>query len=75
MLIITLLSISFPFLIFVLLLYGMYKGLIKKSNITAYYTPFDEITGQSYNSFQDEQEMEEEEDDQEGEEINKLPHV
>ncbi|MGM9924906.1 MAG: DUF3951 domain-containing protein [Bacillus sp. (in: firmicutes)] len=46
---------GFPITVFVLTMIGLYKLFVKKRNITAYYTPFDEITGQTPIAFHDEQ--------------------
>lgn len=54
------------FSIIILFLIGIvfYKFIIKKENIISYYTPFDNITGQSPSEFHEEKEEREQEDDQ-----------
>lgn len=49
---------------------AFYKLFIRKKNITAFYTPFDEITGQSTVVFHEEQEVTAE-DDEYGDDKNK----
>lgn len=56
--------IGFPVTIVILVLVGFYKVFIKKKSVTPFYTPFDEITGQSAVSFHDEQEILAEDEDQ-----------
>jgi hypothetical protein len=50
-------AIGFPLAIVILTLIGFYKVFVKKRIITAYYTPFDHITGQSVVAFHEEQEV------------------
>lgn len=63
-------ALSFPMVVFILTIVGLYKLFIKKRNITAFYTPFDEITGQSAVAFHEEQEVIAEDEDQ-GDDKNK----
>ncbi|WP_163103086.1 DUF3951 domain-containing protein [Peribacillus alkalitolerans] len=57
-------AISFPVCIILLVLIGFYKVFIKKKTVVNFYTPFDQITGQSNVEFHEEQEVLEEEKDQ-----------
>jgi hypothetical protein len=50
-------AIGLPLAIVILVLIGFYKVFVKKRNITAFYTPFDEITGQTEVVFHEEQEI------------------
>ncbi|MBO9129356.1 DUF3951 domain-containing protein [Bacillus sp. 165] len=50
-------AIGLPLAIVVLTLIGFYKVFIQKRRITAYYTPFDHITGHSLSPFHEEQEV------------------
>ncbi|KGP71560.1 DUF3951 domain-containing protein [Pontibacillus yanchengensis] len=56
-------SIIFPFIIVILVIIGFYKAFVKKKDVSAYYTPFDEITGQTEVTFHEEQEVVSEEDE------------
>jgi hypothetical protein len=40
-------AVGIPVVVFILTLIGFFKMFIKKKNITPFYTPFDEITGQT----------------------------
>ncbi|MFB9761979.1 DUF3951 domain-containing protein [Ectobacillus funiculus] len=55
-------AIGLPMAIVILTLIGFYKLFIKKKNITAFYTPFDEITGQTPIAFHEEQHVVEEDE-------------
>jgi hypothetical protein len=57
-------------IIFTFVLMSFYKVFIKKKNLTPFYTPFDEITGQSQVEFHAEQEIIAVDEDQE-DNINK----
>lgn len=50
-------AIGVPLLIVALVAVGFYKAFIKKKNVTASYTPFDEITGQTPIAFHEEHEV------------------
>lgn len=50
--------------IVILVLIGFYKVFVKKKNVTPFYTPFDEITGQSPIGFHEEQVILAEDEDQ-----------
>lgn len=50
--------------IVILVLIGFYKVFVKKRNVTPFYTPFDEITGQSPIEFHEEQVILAEDEDQ-----------
>ncbi|MEQ2528297.1 DUF3951 domain-containing protein [Bacillaceae bacterium CLA-AA-H227] len=50
--------------IVILVLIGFYKVFVKKRNVTNFYTPFDEITGQSPIEFHEEQVILAEDEDQ-----------
>ncbi|WP_312470504.1 DUF3951 domain-containing protein [Neobacillus sp.] len=57
-------AVGIPMVIFVITLIGFYKLFIKKKNITPFYTPFDEITGQTPIVFHQEHEVIAEDEDQ-----------
>jgi hypothetical protein len=57
-------AIALPVVIFILTLIGLYKMFIKKVSITPFYTPFDEITGQTPIVFHQEHEVIAEDEDQ-----------
>ncbi|MBM7587463.1 hypothetical protein JOC86_004036 [Bacillus pakistanensis] len=59
-----LMAIGFPTVIVILVLVGFYKIFVKKRSVTPYYTPFDEITGQTEVEFHEEQEILVEEENQ-----------
>ncbi|MEZ2716283.1 DUF3951 domain-containing protein [Niallia circulans] len=63
-------TLVFSTLIVILVLIGFYKVFVKKRNITPFYTPFDEITGQTEVAFHEEQEILAEDEDQ-GDDKNK----
>ncbi|WP_019240246.1 MULTISPECIES: DUF3951 domain-containing protein [Bacillus] len=46
-----------PLTIVIIVLIGFYKMFVKKKNITAFYTPFDHITGQTVTEFHEEQKV------------------
>lgn len=50
-------AVTLPAIIFTFVLITLYKMLIKKKTVTPFYTPFDEITGQSQVEFHVEQEI------------------
>jgi len=50
-------AVGFPVVIVLLVLIGFYKVFVKKKGVTPYYTPFDEITGQTEVAFHEEQEI------------------
>lgn len=54
---ILIMAIGFPTIIFAFVLMSFYKVFIKNKNLTPFYTPFDEITGQSQVEFHVEQEI------------------
>lgn len=59
-----------PIIIFMIVLFSFYKVFVKKKSVTPFYTPFDEITGQSQVEFHVEQEILAVDEDQ-GDDINK----
>ncbi|WP_282141573.1 DUF3951 domain-containing protein [Cytobacillus oceanisediminis] len=54
---IDLMAAGFPAAIVILVLIGFYKVFVKKKSVQPFYTPFDEITGQSEVEFHEEQEL------------------
>ncbi|HDR6312153.1 TPA: DUF3951 domain-containing protein [Bacillus cereus] len=44
-------TIGLPLTIVILVIIGFYKLFIKKKSITSFYTPFDNITGQTISEF------------------------
>ncbi|MFC4402060.1 DUF3951 domain-containing protein [Gracilibacillus xinjiangensis] len=58
------LMLSFSFIFIILVLIGFYKVFIQKRNVTPFYTPFEEITGQTEIEFHEEQEVIAEDEDQ-----------
>ena len=48
---------GFPMAIFLLVLISFYKVFVKKKSVTPFYTPFDQITGQTGIEFHEEQEI------------------
>jgi hypothetical protein len=54
---ILIMAIGFPTIIFIFFLISFYKVFVLKKNLTPFYTPFDEITGQSQVEFHVEQEI------------------
>jgi hypothetical protein len=59
-----LMAAGLPTIIFIIVLISFYKLFVKKKNVTPFYTPFDEITGQSQVEFHVEQEVLAVEEDQ-----------
>lgn len=59
-----------PITIFIIVLFSFYKVFVKKKSVTPFYTPFDEITGQSQVEFHVEQEILAVDEDQ-GDDLNK----
>lgn len=47
--------LGFPLAVFILTCIGLFNLFVRKRNITAYYTPFDEVTGQTAIPFHEEQ--------------------
>ena len=68
-----LLTIGLPLTIVILVIIGFYKIFIKKKSITSFYTPFDNITGQTISEFHEEQKVSEDEDG-DGKKKNNLAH-
>lgn len=50
-------TIGLPLTIVILVIIGFYKLFIKKKSITSFYTPFDNITGQTISEFHEEQKI------------------
>ncbi|MDC6159589.1 DUF3951 domain-containing protein [Bacillus albus] len=50
-------TIGLPLTIVILVIIGCYKLFIKKKRITSFYTPFDNITGQTISEFHEEQKV------------------
>ncbi|HDR5398024.1 DUF3951 domain-containing protein [Bacillus anthracis] len=50
-------TIGLPLTIVILVIIGFYKLFIKKKSITSFYTPFDNITGQTISEFHEEQKV------------------
>lgn len=50
-------AIGFPGVIVILVLIGFFKVFVKKKGVTPFYTPFDEITGQTEVVFHEEKEI------------------
>ncbi|CAM4154908.1 hypothetical protein BAMA_05575 [Bacillus manliponensis] len=63
-------AMGLPLAIVILTLIGFYKLFVKKKNITAFYTPFDQIMGQTTVEFHQEQHVVEE-DEGEGDDKDK----
>ncbi|MBY0147736.1 DUF3951 domain-containing protein [Neobacillus niacini] len=63
-----------PTIIFIIVLISFYKVFVQKKSVTPYYTPFDEITGQSQVEFHVEQEILAVDEDQ-GDDINKSKKI
>lgn len=63
-------AVGLPGVIFILVLIGFYKVFVKKRCVTLFYTPFDEITGQTEVEFHEEQIILAEDEDQ-GDDKNK----
>ncbi|NMD70140.1 DUF3951 domain-containing protein [Bacillus sp. DNRA2] len=53
----SLMAICLPIVIVILVMIGFYKVFWKKKSVTPFYTPFDEITGQSQVAFHEKQEI------------------
>lgn len=66
-------AIGFPSVIVILVLIGFYKVFVKKASVTPFYTPFDQITGQTSVEFHEEQEILAEDEDK-GDDKNKNKH-
>ncbi|PEA85592.1 hypothetical protein COL60_00460 [Bacillus pseudomycoides] len=49
--------IGLPLTIVILVIISFYKLFIKKKSITSFYTPFDNITGQTISEFHEEQKV------------------
>ncbi|OYD06820.1 DUF3951 domain-containing protein [Paludifilum halophilum] len=62
-------TVSFSALIIVLIGIVLYKSIIRRKNVHAFYTPFDYLTGQTGVLFHDEKE--EKEDDDPGDDQDK----
>jgi hypothetical protein len=50
-------AIGFPAMIVILVFISFYKVFVKRKGIIPFYTPFDEITGQTEVAFHEEQEV------------------
>jgi hypothetical protein len=59
-----------PIIIFMIVIISFYKVFVKKRSVTPFYTPFDEIMGQSQVEFHVEQEVLAVDEDQ-GDDLNK----
>lgn len=57
-------AISLPVIFIIIVFIGFYKVFIKKKTVTPFYTPFDQITGQTSVEFHKEQEILVEDEDQ-----------
>ncbi|HDR4715201.1 DUF3951 domain-containing protein [Bacillus cereus] len=64
-------TIGLPLTIVILVIIGFYKLFIKKKRITFFYTPFDNITGQTISEFHEEQKVLVSEDEDEDGDGNK----
>ncbi|MGF3104868.1 DUF3951 domain-containing protein [Rossellomorea sp. DUT-2] len=56
--------VGFPTAITILVLIGFYKVFVKKKSVSLFYTPFDQVTGQTEVEFHEEQIMIVQDDDQ-----------
>lgn len=66
-------TIGLPLTIVILVIIGFYKLFIKKKSITSFYTPFDNITGQTISEFHEEQKvLVSEDEDGDGKKKNNL---
>ena len=66
-------AVGLPLVIFIIVVIGFFRMFVLKKNITANYTPFDEITGQSPIVFHQEHEVLAEDEEQgDGEKPNKI---
>ncbi|MFT4417168.1 DUF3951 domain-containing protein [Fredinandcohnia humi] len=54
---ISIMAVGFPLVIVLIVFISFYKVFVKKRSVTPFYTPFDEITGQSAVGFHEEQEI------------------
>ncbi|MDF2856100.1 MAG: hypothetical protein K0Q87_1951 [Neobacillus sp.] len=63
-----------PIIIFIIVLISFYKVFVQKKSVTPFYTPFDEITGQSEVEFHVEQEILAVDEDQ-GDDNNKSKKI
>ncbi|MGG1680313.1 DUF3951 domain-containing protein [Neobacillus sp. NRS-1170] len=61
---IDIMAVGFPTAIVILVLVGFFKVFVKKKSVPPFYTPFDEITGQSEVQFHEEREILAEDEDQ-----------
>ncbi len=50
-------TIGLPLTIVILVIIGFYKLFIKKKSVTSFYTPLDNITGQTISEFHEEQKV------------------
>ncbi|MGF2614807.1 DUF3951 domain-containing protein [Rossellomorea aquimaris] len=57
-------AVFFPAAIIVLVSIGFYKVFLKKKSLSLFYTPFDQVTGQTEVKFHEEHEMPAEDEDQ-----------
>ncbi|QED46270.1 DUF3951 domain-containing protein [Cytobacillus dafuensis] len=58
-----LMAIGFPAVIVIIVMISFYKVFVKKRSVTPFYTPFDQITGQTGVEFHEEQEILAEDED------------
>ncbi|MGM0866389.1 MAG: DUF3951 domain-containing protein [Bacillota bacterium] len=63
---IDLFAVGFPTAVTVLVLIGFYKVFVKKKSVSLFYTPFDQMTGQTEVEFHEEQKVIVEDDQGEG---------
>lgn len=63
-------AVGLPLVIVILTIIGFYKLFVKKKDITAFFTPFDQVTGQTTVEFHEEQQVIEE-DEGEGDDKDK----
>lgn len=73
--ILNLAAVGLPIVIFAIVLIGFFKMFVLKKNITANYTPFDEITGQSPIVFHQEHEVIKEDEDQGDGKKDTIPRI
>ncbi|MCA1060620.1 DUF3951 domain-containing protein [Rossellomorea aquimaris] len=52
----SLFAVGFPAVITILVIVGFYKVFVRKKSPSLYYTPFDQVTGQTEVEFHEEQE-------------------
>lgn len=62
--VINLAVVGFPLVIVVIVMIGFYKVMVKKKSVSLFYTPFDQVTGQTSVEFHEEKEVLAEDDDQ-----------